>query len=31
MNIIKLFGVIKKNMDRDFGKGLRKLKEICEK
>ena len=31
MNIIKLFGVIKKNMDRDFGKGLNKLKEMCEK
>ena len=31
MNIIKLFGVIEKNMDRDFGKGLKKLKEICEK
>jgi hypothetical protein len=31
MNIIKLFGVIEKNMNRDFGKGLNKLKEICEK
>jgi hypothetical protein len=31
MNIIKVFGVIKKNMDRDFGKGLNKLKEIGEK
>jgi len=31
MNIIKLFGLIKKNMNRDFGKGLNKLKEMCEK
>jgi hypothetical protein len=31
MNIIKLFGVIEKNMNRDFGKGLNKLKELCEK
>ena len=31
MNIIKLFGVIEKNMNRDFTKGLNKLKEICEK
>lgn len=31
MNIIKLFGVIEKNMNRDFSKGLNKLKEICEK
>jgi hypothetical protein len=30
MNIIKLFGVIKKNMARDFSKGLGKLKAICE-
>ena len=30
MNIIKIFGVIEKNMDKDFGEGLRKLKEICE-
>jgi hypothetical protein len=31
MNIIKLFGVMQKNMNRDFGKGLNKLKELCEK
>jgi hypothetical protein len=31
MNIIKLFGVIEKNMNRDFTKGLNKLKAICEK
>jgi len=31
MNIVKVFGVIKKNMNRDFGKGLNKLKEMCEK
>lgn len=31
MNIIKLFGVIEKNMDKDFGIGLNKLKVICEK
>lgn len=30
MNIIKLFGVIEKNMDRDFAKGLGKLKGLCE-
>ena len=30
MNIIKVFGVMKRNMDRDFGKGLNKLKSICE-
>ncbi len=30
MNIIKLFGVIEKNMDRDFGRGLDKLKVLCE-
>jgi hypothetical protein len=30
MNIIKVFGVMKKNMDRDFGKGLNKLKSISE-
>ena len=30
MNIIKLFGVMQKNMDRDFSKGLNKLKAICE-
>jgi hypothetical protein len=30
MNIIKLFGVIEKNMNRDFGEGLNKLKSICE-
>lgn len=30
MNIIKLFGVIEKNLDRDFGKGLNKLKVLCE-
>jgi hypothetical protein len=31
MNIIKLFGVMQKNMNRDFGKGLNKLKQMCEK
>ena len=31
MNIIKLFGVMEKNMNRDFGKGLNKLKTMCEK
>lgn len=31
MNIIKIFGVMQKNMNRDFGKGLNKLKELCEK
>ena len=30
MNIIKLFGVIEKNMDRDFNLGLGKLKALCE-
>jgi hypothetical protein len=30
MNIIKLFGVMQKNMDAAFGKGLNKLKGICE-
>ena len=30
MNIIKIFGVIEKNMDRDFGAGLSKLKGLCE-
>jgi uncharacterized protein YndB with AHSA1/START domain len=29
-NIFKLFGTIEKSMDRDFGKGLNKLKMICE-
>lgn len=31
MNIIKLFGVIEKNMDKDFGQGLNKLKNISER
>ena len=31
MNIIKLFGVIEKNLNRDFTKGLNKLKELSEK
>ncbi len=31
MNIIKLFGVIEKNLDRDFSKGLNKLKELSER
>jgi len=31
MNIIKLFGVIEKNLDRDFTKGLNKLKELSER
>jgi Polyketide cyclase / dehydrase and lipid transport len=30
MNIVKIFGVIEKNMDKDFGWGLNKLKSICE-
>ncbi len=30
MNIMKVFGVMKKAMDRDFGKGLNKLKQMCE-
>jgi uncharacterized protein YndB with AHSA1/START domain len=30
MNIVKLFGIIEKNMDRDFGKGLNKLKALSE-
>ncbi len=30
MNIIKIFGVIEKNMNKDFGEGLNKLKELCE-
>lgn len=30
MNIIKLFGVIERNMDKDFGIGLGKLKRLCE-
>jgi hypothetical protein len=30
MNIIKLFGLIEKNMSRDFTRGLGKLKTICE-
>jgi hypothetical protein len=30
MNIIKIFGLIEKNMDKDFGEGLGKLKAICE-
>jgi hypothetical protein len=31
MNIMKLFGVMEKSMDRDFGSGLNKLKSLCEK
>jgi len=31
MNIIKLFGVIEKNLDRDFTKGLNQLKALSEK
>ena len=31
MNIMKIFGVMKKTMNRDFQKGLGKLKDICEK
>jgi hypothetical protein len=31
MNIIKLFGVIEKNMDNDFATGLNKLKVMCER
>jgi len=30
MNFIKIFGVIEKNMDKDFNTGLSKLKAICE-
>ncbi len=30
VNIVKLFGGIERNMNRDFGKGLNKLKAICE-
>ena len=30
MNFIKIFGVIEKNLERDFTKGLNKLKTICE-
>lgn len=30
MNILKLFGVIEKNMNKDFTKGLAKLKGLCE-
>ena len=31
MNIMKLFMNFEKNMDKDFGDGLQKLKSICEK
>jgi len=31
MNIMKLFMNFEKNMDKDFGAGLEKLKSICEK
>jgi hypothetical protein len=31
MNIMKIFGFMQKAMDRDFGKGLNRLKQICEK
>jgi hypothetical protein len=31
MNIMKLFGVMEKNLERDFGSGLNKLKALCEK
>ena len=31
MNIIKVFGVIEKNMERDFTKGLDLLQALCEK
>jgi uncharacterized protein YndB with AHSA1/START domain len=30
MNIMKIFGVIEKNMNRDFNHGLNKLKGLCE-
>ncbi len=30
INIVKVFGGIERNMGRDFGKGLNKLKTICE-
>lgn len=31
MNLMKLFMNFEKSMDEEFGKGLNKLKEICEK
>jgi len=31
MNILKVFGVIEKNLKRDFTKGLNQLKALCEK
>jgi hypothetical protein len=30
MNVMKLFMNFEKNMDKDFGKGLTKLKNLCE-
>ncbi|HEV9038556.1 MAG TPA: SRPBCC family protein [Puia sp.] len=30
MNIVKVFGGIRRNMGRDFTKGLNKLKSLCE-
>jgi hypothetical protein len=30
INIVKVFGGIQRNMGRDFGKGLNKLKSLCE-
>jgi hypothetical protein len=30
MNFIKIFGVIEKNMDKDFSAGLNKLKQLSE-
>ena len=30
VNIVKVFGGIQRNMGRDFGKGLNKLKSLCE-
>jgi hypothetical protein len=31
MNILKVFGVIEKNLNRDFTKGLGQLKMLSEK
>jgi hypothetical protein len=30
MNIVKLFGIIEKNMNKDFAEGLDNLKTLCE-
>jgi hypothetical protein len=31
VNIIKIFGIIEKSMEKDFEKGLKELKSLCEK